>query len=433
MTYDETIVYLYNSVPVFHNSGASAYKPGLGRSLALDNHLDHPHQAYKTIHVAGTNGKGSVCHLLASIFREAGYTTGLYTSPHLVDFRERIRVNGEMISREFVVEFVEKYKSFFEPLQPSFFELTSTMAFDYFRHKEVDIAIIETGLGGRLDSTNIISPELSIITNISPDHKQFLGETCLQIAAEKAGIIKPCIPVLIGEVHTPEIKDLFTRKAGEVNAPVWFADDMDLLDSASRTAAGQWRYNTTDYGKLSGELRGEAQLRNTRTVLGALRLLREKNIMVTPIAASNGFAYVTELTGLRGRWEIVHRQPVVVCDTGHNEGAWEYLTQQLMQEMVKKQRLFMVIGMANDKDVQPILRLMPDNACYYFTQASVSRAMPAGELMGYATASGKKGILFPTVQKAVRAALEEATPEDMIFIGGSTFVVADALPIFDQK
>ncbi|MCC8132585.1 MAG: bifunctional folylpolyglutamate synthase/dihydrofolate synthase [Tannerellaceae bacterium] len=430
MTYEETVQYLYASVPVFQHQGAGAYKPGLERSEALDNYLQNPHTAYRTIHVAGTNGKGSVCHLLAAILQACGYTVGLYTSPHLVDFRERIRVNGRKISREYVVDFVERTKPFFEPLQPSFFELTSTMALDYFRYKKVDFAIIETGLGGRLDSTNIITPILSIITNVSPDHQKFLGETLPEIATEKAGIIKPGIPVIIGEVDSEEVVEVFKERADLLEAPMYWVGDQDVLQESYLMDTGEWYFNSSDYGQLFGQLAGAVQARNADTVLCTLRLLVHMGVHIPATAVREGFEHVIELTGLHGRWEVVQQEPCVVCDTGHNEGAWVFLRRHLEAEMKRRDRLHMIIGMANDKDVENILSLMPDQAFYYFTQASVERAMPVEQLMGYAIMQGFSGLMCDSVEEAVQKALAAAGENDLVFIGGSTFVVADALPLF---
>ncbi|MCD7937781.1 MAG: bifunctional folylpolyglutamate synthase/dihydrofolate synthase [Tannerellaceae bacterium] len=433
MTYDETLHYLYTSVPVFQHSGASAYKPGLQTSQALDDHLGNPHTAYKTIHVAGTNGKGSVSHLLAAILQQAGYKVGLYTSPHLVDFRERIRVNGQMVPKEYVTNFVASYKEFFEPLHPSFFELTSTMAFDYFRHEQVEYAIIETGLGGRLDSTNIITPILSIITNISADHKQFLGETLPEIAREKAGIIKPEIPVLIGETYYPEVKKVFEEVAARLSAPLAFAQEMDVIRESYLMDTGEWYFSSTDFGQLFGQLSGVVQCRNATTVLAAIRILIQTGVSIEREAVREGFEHVVEITGLRGRWETIHRSPTVICDTGHNEGAWDYLSLHLEKLMKLYDNLHIIIGMANDKEVDEVLDRMPQEAMYYYTQASVPRAMPAAGLSIHGAMSGKTGFVCDTVEEAVRTAFGRAGSNDLIFIGGSTFVVADALtlPVFN--
>lgn len=433
MTYQETLHYLYTSTPVFQHSGGAAYKPGLDRTVALDDCLRNPHRAFKAIHVAGTNGKGSTSHLLAAVLHESGYRTGLYTSPHLVDFRERIRVNGNMMPESYVVDFVGKYRPVFEPLKPSFFELTSTLAFDYFRAEQVDFAVIEVGLGGRLDSTNIISPALAIITNISLDHTQFLGNTLEAIAFEKAGIIKPGIPVVVGESGTEGVKAVFEQKAARENAPLCFAEEEDVLTDAWRDANGQWHYVSRDYGQLEGELGGEVQCKNTRTVLTALRLLKEQGVAIPAEAVRRGFAHVTALTGLMGRWQVMRESPRVVCDTGHNTGGWTYISTQLREQLKTHTALHLVVGMVHDKDINGVLRLMPAGAVYYFTQASVSRAMPADEFAALARAHGLRGNVYPTVREAVRAALSAAAPHDFVFIGGSSFVVADAIPLFSTE
>lgn len=431
MTYEETLQYLYNSIPVFQHSGASAYKPGLDTTLTLDNHLGNPHKSYKIIHIAGTNGKGSVSHLLAAILQQAGYKVGLYTSPHLVDFRERIRVNGEMIDRAYVTDFVERHRSFFEPLHPSFFELTSSMAFDYFRSKEVDYAVIETGLGGRLDSTNIITPILSIITNISLDHTQFLGDTIEKISGEKAGIIKPGVPALIGEVYADSVAAVFTKTASAQDAPLYFAQKMDVISETYPTFTGKWLFITTDYGEVLGQLGGMVQPNNARTVLAALHLLTHVyNMPISRKAVCQGFWEVVEITGLKGRWQTLQKQPVVVCDTGHNIGGWEYLSRQLQMEKERHPHLYMIVGMVNDKDIDGVLALMPKEASYFFTQASIARALPATEFAARARRHGLSGTVCERVEDAVWQALEQADADDLIFIGGSTFVVADALPLF---
>ncbi|MCC8142540.1 MAG: bifunctional folylpolyglutamate synthase/dihydrofolate synthase [Tannerellaceae bacterium] len=433
MTYEETLNYLYTSTPVFQQVGAAAYKPGLDTSIALDNLLGNPHQAYKTIHIAGTNGKGSVSHLLAAILQQSGYKVGLYTSPHLVDFRERIRVNGKMISQEYVVEFVEKYRSSFEPLHPSFFELTSTMAFDYFRHKQVDFAVIETGLGGRLDSTNIITPILSIITNVSRDHIQYLGDTMEKITYEKAGIMKPGVPVIVGEVYYEPCVSLFEQLSKEKEATLYFASNSDLLKESYLMDTGEWFLDLDDFGQLFGQLSGLAQIRNAKTVLAALQLLKNTGIRITKKAVREGFEHVVEITGLRGRWETVQEKPKVICDTGHNEAAWVYLQEHLKVVMRNYKQLHMIIGMANDKDIDDILTYMPQEATYYFTQAAIPRALPAGELAFKGSMQGLAGIVFNTVAEAVQSALESAKEDDLVFIGGSTFVVAEALPLFNNN
>ena len=433
MTYEETLNYLYTSIPVFQHSGGSAYKPGLDTTIALDNYLGNPHKAYRTIHVGGTNGKGSTSHLLAAILRQSGYKVGLYTSPHLVDFRERIRVNGEMIPHDYVIDFVEHHCAFFEPLHPSFFELTSAMAFDYFRSQEVDYAIIEVGLGGRLDSTNIITPILSIINNISLDHTQFLGDTVEKIAAEKAGIIKKDVPVVIGEAKQEGVAQVFMETAKQVNTSIYFAQDTDVLKETHRTTSGRWVYESTDHGTLHGELGGIVQIKNAATVLTAVRILQANGVDIPTQAVRDGFEQVVELTGLMGRWQTLQSHPKMVCDTGHNVGGWQYLKSHLEEESKKHRKLFMVVGMVNDKDINSVLALMPKQAYYFFTQAAIQRAMPAEDFASLASQHGLQGEVCSSVPTAIEKALAQAEETDMIFIGGSTFIVADALPIFINK
>ena len=432
MNYEETLHYLYTSIPVFQHVGASAYKPGLKTSRALDDYLENPHRAYPTIHVGGTNGKGSTSHLLAAILQLSGYKVGLYTSPHLVDFRERIRVNGEKIPQSYVVDFVEKYHRQFEPLKPSFFELTSTMAFAYFRDMHVDYAVIEVGLGGRLDSTNIITPILSVITNISKDHTQFLGNTLEEIAGEKAGIIKPGVPVVIGDVDEESVMHVFRNKAKEENAPLYASTELSPLWRCELGEDNQWHYRTKDFGVLTGELGGMVQARNASTVLTAVSVLREKGIPIPVEAIRGAFARVVELTGLMGRWQTVHTSPRVVCDTGHNTGGWEFLSRQLAGEGKRCRTLRMLVGMVNDKDIDGVLALMPKDAVYYFTQASIARALSAEVFAEKACRHGLKGNTYPNVAEALRSALQDASEEDFIFIGGSTFIVADAYPLLER-
>lgn len=408
MDYQDTLSYLYNCIPMFQHVGGSAYKEGLENTHILDEHFGHPHRSFRCIHVGGTNGKGSCSHTLAAILQEAGYKVGLYTSPHLVDFRERIRVNGQVIPESYVVRFVENERSFFEPLHPSFFELTTAMAFRYFADERVDVAIVEVGLGGRLDCTNIIRPDLCIITNISFDHTQFLGDTLEKIAAEKAGIIKSGIPAIIGET-TPETKPVFIRKANEAGAPLFFAEE-DQEDY---------------YPRLECELKGAYQTKNTRTLLSAIRQLQEAGYRLDEQAVRSGFAHVCELTGLKGRWQKLQDAPTLICDTGHNVGGITYVVEQLKQQPYRK--LHIVIGMVNDKDIRSVLALLPQDAEYYFTKASVKRAMPEEELALLATETGLHGNCYPDVPSAVRAAQEKSLPEDFIFVGGSNFIVADLL------
>ncbi len=428
MTYTETIEYLFNAAPLFQNIGAGAYKEGLSNTHLLDEHFGHPHRSYKTIHVAGTNGKGSTCHTLAATLQHAGLRVGLYTSPHLVDFRERIRINGQMIPQQRVIDFVEQERSFFEPLHPSFFELSTALALLYFKEQKVDVAIIEVGLGGRLDCTNIIRPELSVITNISYDHTQFLGDTLEKIAAEKAGIIKSSVPVVIGETNGNEgVRNVFLQTAQTQNAPVWFADEANEVLSSRRSEDGLWEYDTTLVGELCGTLTGECQPQNTATILCALRRLREAGFHITDEDIRMGFANVCAYTGLMGRWQTVSTQPHVVCDIAHNPAGLRYIGQQI--NGLANRALHIIIGMVSDKDVSHSLAELPKHAKYYFTQASVKRALPADELATIARAKGLQGNTYPNVSEAFKAAMQSATADDFIYIGGSTFVVADFMQI----
>lgn len=412
-SYADTIDYLYNAAPAFTKVGAAAYKEGLSNTLALDAHSGHPHREYMTIHVAGTNGKGSCSHTLAAILQAAGLKVGLYTSPHLVTFRERIRVNGEMIPEQYVVDWVERNKEFFEPLSPSFFELATAMALEYFRHAEVDIAVIEVGLGGRLDCTNIISPILSVITNISFDHTQFLGDTLEKIAAEKAGIMKPGVPVVIGEAQDG-VRQVFQSKANEAGAPIIFAEDNNIsLDCEM-------------------QLKGSYQQKNKNTVLNCLvpmaRALWAKGIRITDATAKvkQAFAHVCDMTGLMGRWQTVQTEPLVICDTGHNVAGWQYVSQQIMQT-AKGRTLRMVFGMVDDKDIDSVMQMLPKDATYYFTQASTHRAIPVATVQQKAEGHELHGNIYNNVEEAYRQALADSTPEDFIFVGGSSYIVADLL------
>lgn len=427
MTYQETIQYLFNSTPVFEHVGAAAYKPGLYNTHELDQHFGHPHTAYKTIHVAGTNGKGSCSHTLAAILQEAGYKVGLYTSPHLVDFRERIRVNGHPISEQRVIDFVEQERAFFEPLNPSFFELTTALALLYFKEQQVDVAVIEVGLGGRLDCTNTITPVLSLITNISFDHTQFLGNTLEQIAAEKAGIIKQHVPVVIGET-TPETRTVFEQKAAVCEAPIYFAEEESEILSSKVCQTGGRDYITQHFGNLHGQLGGEYQERNANTVLKALPLLQEI-FNITPNNIVTGFANVTTLTGLRGRWEKLRENPVVICDTGHNVAGWKWLAPQIKSVACRKLRL--VFGMVDDKDVETVIKLLPQNATYYWAQASTKRATPSNIIAEMGRKNQLVGIDCGTVAKAYHRAITDASADDFIFVGGSSYIVSDLLLLKD--
>ena len=423
MTYQETITYLYNSAPLFQNIGQGAYKEGLSNTHALDEHFGHPHHTFRTLHVAGTNGKGSCSHTLAAVLQSAGYKVGLYTSPHLVDFRERIRVNGAMVSEQFVIDFVEQHRSFFEPLHPSFFELTTAMAFHYFAEQQVDVAVIEVGLGGRLDCTNIISPDLAIITNISFDHVGFLGDTLAKIAHEKAGIIKPHTPAIIGE-HNDETHPVFLAEAIEKQTPITFAQDTPMVISKA-SGADYDIYQTPTYGDLQVSLRGYCQEKNVNTLLHAIGELQRVGYTISEEAVREGFARVCQLTGLRGRWQQLHDAPRLICDTGHNIGGFQYIVPQILAQPCKQLRI--VFGMVNDKDINAVLALLPKHATYYFTQASVARALPSHELQALAAKHGLHGTTYPTVAEATQAALAEADKDDFIYAGGSSFIVADLL------
>lgn len=423
MNYQETIEYLFNSTPVFEKVGAKAYKPGLQTTETLDKHFGHPHRQFKSIHVAGTNGKGSCSHTLAAILQSEGYKVGLFTSPHLVDFRERIRVNGECISEQYIIDFVEKERRFFEPLHPSFFELTTALAFKYFAEQKVDIAIIEVGLGGRLDCTNIITPILSIITNISKDHTQFLGNTLADIAGEKAGIIKPGVPVIIGE-DLPETRPVFQQKAQKENSPIIFAQDENQQEvQKAEHINGKMEYTTRTWGKLTGELCGDYQTKNMNTILNAVKYLTLIKNKGTSI--KYGISHVTELTGLMGRWQKIQDKPLVICDTGHNVGGWQYLAPQIKAQACRQLRI--VFGMVDDKDVTTVMKMLPKNAIYYWTQATTKRAIKVEKIEELGTSLGLNGNVYPSVNKAFKAAQADAAEDDFIFVGGSSYIVADFL------
>lgn len=429
MNYQETLNYLYNSTPVFEHVGAVAYKEGLQNTLALDKHFNHPHTNFKTIHIAGTNGKGSCSHSLASILQEAGYKVGLYTSPHLVDFRERIRVNGQCISKERVVKFVEDERKFFEPLHPSFFELTTALAFKYFDEQKVDIAIIEVGLGGRLDCTNIISPILSIITNISFDHTQFLGDTLAKIAAEKAGIIKKGVPVIIGEANE-ETSPVFQSKANEVNSDIVFAEDNAIVTSSSPMADGGRRYYLSNNSTLVGELSGDYQERNMNTILCACNILKQMNIIKNDDVIAKGLTNICKNTGLLGRWQTIQNNPTVVCDTGHNVGGWNYLAPQIKRQQCNQLRI--VFGMVDDKDINSVMYLLPKNAIYYWTQAESKRAIKAERVAEIAIKHDLRGEIFDNVEVAYTKALKDSNKDDFVFVGGSSYIVADLLTFLSR-
>ncbi len=423
MTYEETLEYLFRQFPAFQQIGGAAYKPGLQNTEALDEYFGHPHRRFRTIHVAGTNGKGSTSHLLAAILQLNGYKTGLYTSPHLIDFRERIRINGTMIPRDEVMQFAEKHITPTLHIRPSFFELTMMMAFNYFAEQAVDVAVVEVGLGGRLDSTNIITPDLCVVTNISHDHVQMLGNTLPEIAREKAGIIKQGIPAVIGEA-TGEVKQVFIDRANEVGAPLFFAEEYCRFTEARQTGQG-WEFDSPEYPHLYGELGGLCQEKNAATVLTAVAQLRKAGYRISQESIYEAFARVTTLTGLMGRWQQLNDTPRLICDTGHNTGGIEYIVRQLRNE--KYHTLRIVIGMVNDKDISGVLAMLPKEATYYFTRASIPRALPEEQLQTLATQAGLQGKCYPTVEEAVNAAKKECHPDDLIFVGGSTFIVADLL------
>lgn len=435
--YQEALSFLFSQLPMFQRVGAAAYKPGLDTSLRLDAYFGHPHRRFRSIHIGGTNGKGSTSHTLAAMLQAQGYKTALYTSPHLADFRERMRINGKMIPRRDVIDFVDRWRRCDYKGHPSFFELTMMMAFDWFAREEVDYAVIEVGMGGRLDSTNIITPLACVITNISPDHMQFLGDTLPKIASEKAGIIKSGIPVVIGESEG-EIREVFARKAAEVGAPIRYADSEKALLGACEGDGSGWDCT----GRLidpeaperetafHAELSGDYQLANINTALCAADMLRKAGIDISEDSEKAGFAEVQELTGLAGRWMRLGSNPDIICDTGHNEAGIRYNMGQLQRLMSRKgagARLRMVMGFVSDKDVDHIASLLPRDCDYYLTRASVQRAMPEDELQKKLRGCGIEGRTYPDVKSALAAAKREASASDIIYVGGSTFIVADAL------
>ena len=460
MNWEETLSYLYNAAPLFQNIGAGAYKEGLSTTRALDEHFSHPHTRYRTIHVAGTNGKGSVSSTLAAVLQSAGLRVGLYTSPHLTDFRERIRVNGEMIPRQRVMDFVAQERAFFEPLYPSFFELTTALAFLYFAEQQVDVAVVEVGLGGRLDCTNVIRPDLSIITNISFDHQQFLGDTLPLIAAEKAGIIKAGVPVVVGETNGHlDVRDVFLSVFRRVNQNTTNSlntpntlNTQNTQNTLNPLTPPTMRFadEETDLPAIEGELKGNYQRANMRTVQCALSELRRQSFyapLLRPGVVQRGLDHVMELTGLRGRWQLLQERPMMVCDAGHNLAGVQYVVAQLLEQRCN--HLYIIFGMVNDKDytaaLKELLRLL-DHASFYFTQPSCARALAGSILADHfqkllqtdgqfstdvlLTTKGRKCPdvrTYPSVRQAVEAALSIASPDDFIFVGGSCYVIADLL------
>jgi dihydrofolate synthase / folylpolyglutamate synthase len=429
MNYKEVLDYLNSQLPMFHRIGKAAYKANLDNTYALDEYFNHPHKKFKTIHVAGTNGKGSVSHFLASILQTAGYKTGLYTSPHLKDYRERIKINGIDIPENYVISFIEKHKPFFAKIQPSFFEMTVALAFDYFASEKVDIAVIEVGLGGRLDSTNIIKPLISVITNISLDHTDLLGDTLEKIAAEKAGIIKKDVPVVIGENHK-KTRHVFIQKAEEVDSPIYLADYTYSANSSYFTSDHKQSFNILKNNKICFEnlktgLLGNYQQKNIVTVIQAIEVLRSKNIKIKDEDIFSGVLNVIPNTNFKGRWQIINDRPLTICDTGHNENGMEYIVRQISGTHYN--RLHIIFGVVSDKNIDGILKQLPKDAIYYFTKANIPRALDEKSLSKQAENFRLKGETHATVADAFKNAKKNALPDDMIFIGGSTFVVAEIL------
>ncbi len=427
-SYLETLDYLFEQLPMFHRIGAAAYKADLNNTLRIAELLNHPERKFRSVHVAGTNGKGSTSHMIASVLQSAGYKTGLYTSPHLKDFRERIRINGKMIPGQTVIDFVNLYSKDFERIKPSFFEWTVGLAFDYFANEQVDIAVIETGLGGRLDSTNIITPLVSVITNIGLDHTNLLGDTLKKIATEKAGIIKQGIPVVIGE-YNDNIVHVFIDKAKETSSEILFADKnlsaVKNPPSAALPDFSIWEGKNMLYDFLQIDLTGNYQMKNVLTVIQTLRVLKKQGVSLLDRYIREGLNNVKAQTGLMGRWQIISQHPLTICDVAHNAEGIKYVVEQLSE--TPHNRLHIVLGMVNDKDITSVLNLLPANAEYYFCRANIPRALDATELAKQATALGLKGKSFFTVAEALQAARKNAKEDDLIFIGGSTFVVAEAL------
>jgi dihydrofolate synthase/folylpolyglutamate synthase len=428
MTYAKTIDFLYSRLPMFTRVGASAFKKDLDNTIAFCNALNNPQDKFKTIHVGGTNGKGSTSHMLAAILQQAGYKTGLYTSPHLKDFRERIRINGKMVSKKFVVNFVEDQLDLINEIEPSFFEATVAMAFSYFEQEKVDVAVIEVGLGGRLDSTNVIHPDLSVITNISLDHTNMLGDTFAKIAFEKAGIIKQKTPTIIGE-HHKETDSVFVEKETEVDAKLIFAQDEFNVSAYSLKKNQLVLDIKSTQSDLSQSLRldltGSYQQKNAITVLAAVKKLRELGYRISDDALSAGLRSVKKLTGLKGRWQTLSKKPLTICDTGHNQAGIAEVMQNINR--TEYANLHMVIGMVKDKDISAVLALLPKNAHYYFCQPNLERALEASDLAKQAEEFGLKGEVFENVEEALSKAKSAAKYDDLIFIGGSTFVVAEAI------
>ena len=405
MNYKETTSWMFSRLPMYQKQGAAAYKEDLSRTIAFAKQLNYPERKFKSVHVGGTNGKGSTAHMIASVLQEAGYKVGLYTSPHLKDFRERIKINGAMISEQFVVEFIAPQKSFLEQHQLSFFEMTVGMAFSYFEKENLDIAVIEVGLGGRLDSTNIILPEVSVITNIGLDHTQFLGDSLQEIAAEKAGIIKQNVPIVIGETQH-EVHSIFNQKAKKLNANIYFAD-------------------VSIHKTFPCSLHGNYQKKNIKTALQSLELLKENGFGISDENIQTGLISIQKNTGLRGRWEVLSEAPKIICDTAHNKEGLGLVLDQLQKQTFKT--LHIVLGMVRDKPVENLVNLFPKNAKYYFCKPNISRGLEAEILSKFFTSKGYKGQINSSVNEAFKLAKQQASSDDLIFVGGSTFVVAEVL------
>lgn len=425
MNYKEVLDFMYKSLPMYQRIGKAAYKDNLDNTHKLDDHFESPHKFYKTIHVAGTNGKGSVSHIIASVLQEAGYKTGLYTSPHLLDYRERIKINGQMIPERFVCDLINNAFEIINEIKPSFFEMSVALAFEYFKQEKVDVAVIEVGMGGRLDSTNIISPELSVITNIGLDHTQFLGDSIEKIAAEKAGIIKEQIPVVIGE-SSPDSRKVFLKTAAEKKSRIKFADDDVAINNNGESCKITSKINDFEFRP---DLKGTYQIRNYSTALFAIETLTRSFSGLNSPTIKKGFENVIKNTGIRGRWEVVSKKPLVICDTGHNRDGLTYVIKQLAS--IKHKNTHFVLGFVNDKNIAHLLKLFPEGGQYYFTKADIPRALNPSDLQQEAKIAGIKGEAFDSVAAAYKSALQNADSEDIIFIGGSTFVVAEFLGILD--
>lgn len=431
MSYEETLDYLFSQLPMFQRIGSAAYKANLDNTIAICELLDHPEHKFKSVHVAGTNGKGSTSHMIAAVLQAAGLKTGLYTSPHLRDFRERIRINGEMIPQQEVVDFVEKYKNDFERIQPSFFEMTVGLAFDHFAKEKVDIAVIEVGLGGRLDSTNVIRPLVSVITNISFDHVALLGDTLEKIAAEKAGIIKDRVPVVIGET-AQETKPVFIEKAKQHSAEIIFAEATYKAKNLQHAHADKLhllmdieKEGKLLYKDLESELPGLYQRNNIPTVIATLEVLNKQGFSIDEKTIRDGIKNTIAYTGLLGRWQVLAEKPLTIADTGHNEAGIKEVVKQIAA--TPHAQLHFVLGMVSDKDITTVLNLLPKDAIYYFCKAQIPRAMEAEELMEKAATVGLKGKVYGSVAEALRVAGENANDNDLVFVGGSTFTVAEVV------